>query len=149
MKYKREVAYTSLGHVLFQKCSAWLDRMSSLEVMWAKVHNPEQVCKRLFSEEEDLSHVKCRYRIIGRLISIEVLWESSHPNTLIEYGLWILFIIFWGPCHHSHTLLGLCFYESGCLLPIFYLWSWHSFAEPSIIPKPFLTCTYVKSDCLG
>ena len=28
--------------------------------------------------------MKCRCRIISRLISIEVLWESFHPNTLIK-----------------------------------------------------------------
>ena len=53
----------------------------SSKVTWTKVRNPEKVCKRLFSEEEDSGHVKCRYRIIGKLISIEVLWESFHPNT--------------------------------------------------------------------
>ena len=30
--------------------------------------NPEKVCKQLFSEEEDSGHVKCRYKILGRLI---------------------------------------------------------------------------------
>ena len=29
-------------------------------------------------------HVKCRCRIIGRLIFIKVLWESFHPNTPIK-----------------------------------------------------------------
>ena len=33
----------------------------------------EKVYKQLFSEKEDLGHVKCRYRLIGRLISIKVL----------------------------------------------------------------------------
>ena len=33
--------------------------------------------------EEFRSYVKYRYRVIGRLISIEVLWESFHPNTPI------------------------------------------------------------------
>ena len=47
------------------------------------MRNPEKVCKRLFSEEEDLCHVKCRCKIIGRLISIEVLWQLFYPNTLI------------------------------------------------------------------
>ena len=36
------------------------------------------------SEEEDSGHVECRYRIIGRLISIEVLWESFYPRTPIK-----------------------------------------------------------------
>ena len=35
--------------------------------------NPEKVCKQLFSEKKDLGHVKCRYKIIDRLISIEIL----------------------------------------------------------------------------
>ena len=49
-----------------------------------KSANSEKMCKRLFSKEEDSGHVKCRYRIIGRLISIEVLWKSFHPNTPIK-----------------------------------------------------------------
>ena len=42
-----------------------------------RMRNPEMVCKRLFSEKEDSGHLKCRCRIIGRLISIEVLWDLS------------------------------------------------------------------------
>ena len=38
-----------------------------------KSANPEKMCKQLFLEKEDSGHMKCRYRIIGRLISIEVL----------------------------------------------------------------------------
>ena len=30
---------------------------------------------------KNLNHVKCGYRIIGRLISIEVLWKLFYPNT--------------------------------------------------------------------
>ena len=68
--------------------------------------------------------MECRYRIIGRLISIEVLWESSHPNTPIKGELQTSFIIILlGPRHHSHALSGLCFYELGCPSPISYLWS--------------------------
>ena len=48
------------------------------------MQNLEKVCKRLFSEEEDSGHAECRYRIIGRLISIKVLWESSYLNTPIK-----------------------------------------------------------------
>ena len=48
------------------------------------MRNPNKVCKRLFSEEQDSSHVQYKYRIIGRLISIEVLWESFYPNTPIK-----------------------------------------------------------------
>ena len=56
----------------------------SSEVTQTKVRNPEKVCKRLFSEEEDSGHVKYRYKIIGRLISIKVLWKFFPPNTLIK-----------------------------------------------------------------
>ena len=38
-----------------------------------KKANPEKVCKQFFSKEEDLSHMKYRYIIIGRRISIKVL----------------------------------------------------------------------------
>ena len=51
----------------------------------------EQKCEFLkgvqttfFREWRNAGHVKCRYRIIGRLISIEILWKSFHPNTLIK-----------------------------------------------------------------
>ena len=84
---KKEVACTRLGHVLLQGCSAWIDEAQLSEVKWTKVRNPKKVCKRLFSEKEDLGHVKCRYRIIDRLISIEVLWELSYPNTPINCEL--------------------------------------------------------------
>ena len=52
-----------------------------------KSANLEKICKQLFSEEEDSGHMECRYKIIGRLIFIEVLWESFHPNTLIKSEL--------------------------------------------------------------
>ena len=49
------------------------------------MRNPEKVCKQLFSEEEeDLGYIKYRCRIIGRLISIEVLLKSFHLNTPIK-----------------------------------------------------------------
>ena len=61
-----------------------------------------KVYKQLFSKEEDSGHVECRYRIIGRLISIKVLWESFYPNTPIKVKLWTSFIIiFLSFCHHS------------------------------------------------
>ena len=34
--------------------------------------------------ERNSGHVKCRCKIIGRLISIKVLWEFDHPNTPIK-----------------------------------------------------------------
>ena len=37
--------------------------------------------------EEFRSRVKCKYMIIGRLISIEVLWKSFHSNTPIKSEL--------------------------------------------------------------
>ena len=37
------------------------------------MRNPEKVCKQLFSKKEDSGHVKYRYRIIDRLIFIEIL----------------------------------------------------------------------------
>ena len=37
------------------------------------MQNPEKMCKQLFSDEKDSGHVKCRYKMIGRLISIKVL----------------------------------------------------------------------------
>ena len=46
--------------------------------------NSEKVCKQLFLEEEDSSHVKYRCRIIGKLISIKVLWELSYSNIPIN-----------------------------------------------------------------
>ena len=49
-----------------------------------KVRNSEKVCKRIFSKEEDSGYVKYRYRIIGKLIYIEVLWGSFHLNTPIK-----------------------------------------------------------------
>ena len=48
---------------------------------------PEKCANNFFQGmkvERNSSHVKCRYRIIGRLISIKVLWEFFHPNTPIK-----------------------------------------------------------------
>ena len=44
-------------------------------------------------EWRNSGHVKCRYRVIGRLISNEVLWKSFHPNTPIKGELQTMFII--------------------------------------------------------
>ena len=44
-------------------------------------------CSQGIEVERNLGHVKYRHRIIGKLISIEVLWESFHPNTLIKNEL--------------------------------------------------------------
>ena len=43
-------------------------------------------CANNFSQEveEFRSHIKCRDMVIGKLISIEVLWEFFHSNTLIK-----------------------------------------------------------------
>ena len=48
--------------------------------------NLEKLYKQLFLKE-DLGHVKCIYRIISRLIFIEVLWESSYLNIPIKNDL--------------------------------------------------------------
>ena len=45
------------------------------------MQNLEKVYKQLFSKKEDLSHVKYKYNIIDRLISIKVLWKFFYPNT--------------------------------------------------------------------
>ena len=37
------------------------------------MQNFEKVCKQLFLIKEDLSHIKYKYKIITKLISIEVL----------------------------------------------------------------------------
>lgn len=52
--------------------------------MWTKVRNLRKVYKWFFLEEKDLDHVKYKYRIISKLVFIEVLWESSHSHTLIK-----------------------------------------------------------------
>lgn len=41
--------------------------------MWTKIQNPKKTYKQLFLEKEDSDHVKYIYRIINRLIFIEVL----------------------------------------------------------------------------
>ena len=51
-----------------------------------KSANPEKIRKQLFSKD-DLSHIKCRYKIIGRLISIKGLCTSSYSNILIQVEL--------------------------------------------------------------
>ena len=60
--------------------------------------------------ERNLSHVKYRDKIIGRLISIKVLWESFHLNTPIigEQTL--------NSVHHP---LGLIYYHLPSLLSSF------------------------------
>ena len=65
--------------------------------------------------------------------------------------MWTLDFIHHSPRSSSSLscFLSLYFYESGCPLPISYLGSWQSFAEPSIVPEPFPTCIYVRSDCLA
>ena len=57
------------------------------------MRNFEKVCKWLFSKKEDLSYMKYRYRIIGKLIFIKVLWKLFHPNTPIKSKLWTSLII--------------------------------------------------------
>ena len=88
------------------------------------MYNPKKVCKQLFSKEKDLDYLKCIYKIISKLISIEVLWKLSYLNTLIKYGLKTLFIILLDFCYHSYVFFGLCFYKSNYLLLISYLGPW-------------------------
>ena len=40
------------------------------------------------------SHIKCRYKIISRSISIKVLWKSSYLNILNKYGFSRLHTLF-------------------------------------------------------
>ena len=49
-----------------------------------KSANAEKLYEQLLLDKEDSNHVECRYRIIDRLFSIEVLGKSFHPNTLIK-----------------------------------------------------------------
>ena len=58
--------------------------MSSYEVMWTKVRNIEKISKQLFSEKRDSDHMKYKYRIIYKLISIKILWKLSYLNILIK-----------------------------------------------------------------
>ena len=71
---KREVARTRFGHMLRQECLVSIDKAQ--KITWTKVRNPEKVRKWLFLEEEDSSHVECKYKIISRLIFIKLQWES-------------------------------------------------------------------------
>ena len=48
------------------------------------MRNSEKMCKQLFSEEDNSDPVKYRCKIIDKLISIKVPWESSYPNTSIK-----------------------------------------------------------------
>ena len=54
--------------------------------------NLEKVFKQLFLQEGS-SYVKYKYKIISKLISIEVIWELFHPTTSIKDELQTLFII--------------------------------------------------------
>ena len=63
----------------------WLECLSLVGVTWTKVRIPKKYANDFFQEVEEFkSYVKYRYMVIGRLISIEVLWESFHSNTLIK-----------------------------------------------------------------
>ena len=48
------------------------------------MQNPKKVYKIFFSEEKDSDYVKYKYKIIGKLNSIKVLWKLSYLNTLIK-----------------------------------------------------------------
>ena len=60
-------------------------------IKYLKLRSCEQKCKFLkdmqitfLREWRNANYVKNKYRIIDRLISIDVLWESFHPNTSIK-----------------------------------------------------------------
>ena len=48
------------------------------------MQNLEKICKRLLLKEENSGHVECKYKIISRLISIEVLWKFFYLNIPIK-----------------------------------------------------------------
>ena len=70
----------------------YINNKSNIQCFRSKSHvnktaNPEKMYKQLFSEKKDLGHVKYKCRIIGRLISIKILWKFFHFNTLIKSKL--------------------------------------------------------------
>ena len=62
----------------------WIEYLRSRE---QKCEFLKCVYTTFFREWRNVGHVKYRYKVIGRLIFIEVLWESFHPNTPISGNL--------------------------------------------------------------
>ena len=69
---------------------------------------PKRCANNFFQRMKEFRlYIKCKYMIIGRLISLKVLWESSYPNTPIKNELWTLFIIL----QTSYIIIFLIFYH--------------------------------------
>ena len=87
---KREVAHTTTwSRASLVTCDSRDAQRDWIEYL--RWRSREQKCELLKGVQmtflrkwRNSGHVKCRYRIIGRLISIKVLWESFHPNTPIK-----------------------------------------------------------------
>ena len=109
--------------------------------------NPKKVCKQLFLETEDLGHVEYRYEVIGRLISIRILWESFYPNTSIKVNSrYYSFIIhhlslssFLAILLHHLSLLSLScsIHGLGSSFSISYSETWIVFCQASTIELVF------------
>ena len=98
------------------------------------------MCKQLFSGEKNSGHIKCRYKIIDKLISIKVLWKSFHPNTSIKNKLQTSYIIL--SCYHFMLYLWIGQSFVNLLSEVF----GQSFAMTSNIePVTWITwwCTFV------
>ena len=114
-----------------------------------RLRSHEQKCKFLkgvqmtfFKTWRNTNHVKCRYRITGKLLFIEVLWELFHPNTPIKDELSRLcsflhissFLVIF-PRYPSLPSSLCSIYGLDNLLPISYLEVWIVFHQVSTI-KP-------------
>ena len=118
----------------------------------------EGVCKQLFLEngvrEEFRSRVKCRYKIIGRLIFIKTLQKLFHLNTLIKNELSRLHSYFIN--YFSLSSFPAVFPRHSSLpSPSFYLWIGQSFANllseswDSYLPSLYYrACLLVNLDSL-
>ena len=136
--WKDEVGKSRAGWVMTKL--TWLDHVEPV-ICRSRDHDITEI-----EIERNSSHLECRCRIIGRLMTIEVLWESFHPNTpfkdefsklhssFIYYSsLSSFFVIF--SCHHSSPSPSYSIYRLGSLLPIFYLEAWTVLSQASTI-KP-------------
>ena len=137
----------------------------------------EKVCKWLFSKKKHSSHVKCIYKIIGRLIPIKILWDSFILifRAKVNFRFHSLsYIIILSPCCHSHIYIFYGFMVSRQSNPVKSLFRSQnspillsgSQESPSflssylglkvvhpyqvlIVLEPFPTYTYVRSGRLG
>ena len=69
--------------------------------------------------EKNWGHMKCRYRIIGKLISIKVLWEFFLLNTPIKDELYIVFIIMH---HYTSSYIIIHHHTRSLSSPLSILW---------------------------